>query len=128
MAIKVFHVDRDFVEVPIVEGAMSARVVVWPGVGAKHLSMHYISYERGQASVPHFHPHSEDCFYIVSGEGTMAEWRDDRIVSEQEIGPGSVVYVEPNTIHQVRARTPLVNVGGPCPPDLDFYRRLGLKI
>ena len=127
MAIRIFHVDRDFVEVPLVQGALSARVVVWPGVGARRASFHYVAYEAGQSSVPHSHPASEDVFYIVEGEGSMVEYRSGREVSEQPIGPGSVVFVEPGTEHQVRARTPLVNVGGPCPPDEAFYRRFGLS-
>jgi quercetin dioxygenase-like cupin family protein len=126
MAIKVFHVDEDYEEIPLVQGA-KAKVVVWPGVGAKLASLHYVPYEAGQSSVPHFHPYSEDVFYIIEGEGSMVEYKDDKEVSEQAIRPGSVVYVQPNTIHQVRATTALVNVGGPCPPDLDFYRRFGLS-
>lgn len=126
MAIKVFHVDRDFTSIPLVQGS-SARVIVWPGMGAKTSVLHYVPYEAGQSSVPHSHPDSEDTFYIVSGEGYMVEWQDDRQMSRQPISTGSVVYVEPRTVHQLVATTPLVNVGGPVPPDLDFYRRFGLK-
>lgn len=126
MAVKIFHVDRDFVGVPLVQGATSARVVVWPGVGARLASFHYVAYEAGQSSVPHAHPRSEDVFYIVEGEGTIVEYRDGREAVSHPVRPGSVVFVEPGTEHQVRAATPLVNVGGPCPPDLDFYRRFGL--
>jgi quercetin dioxygenase-like cupin family protein len=126
MAIKVFHVDRDYVSIPLVQGA-SARVVVWPGMGAKTSVLHYVPYLAGQVSVPHAHPHSEDTFYIVSGDGFMVEWKGDEELSRQPITTGSVVYVEPGTIHQVIATTPLVNVGGPVPPDTDFYRRFGLK-
>ncbi len=40
MAIRIFHVDRDFVEVPLVQGGPRAKVVVWPGVGARLASFH----------------------------------------------------------------------------------------
>jgi quercetin dioxygenase-like cupin family protein len=126
MAIRIFHVDHDFVEVPLGDGGPQARVVVWSGTGARLASFHYVSYEPGQSSVPHAHPASEDVFYIVEGEGSLVELRDGRDVAEHPVVPGSVVYVEPGTVHQVRARTRLVNVGGPCPPDEAFYRRLGL--
>ena len=125
MAIKVFHVDRDYVEIPLVQGS-TARVVVWPGTGATKSVFHYVPYEAGQSSVPHQHPYSEDTFYIVHGEGHMVEYKDDKEVSRQPIGPGSVIFVEPGTVHQVVATTPLLNVGGPCPPDLEFYKRWGL--
>jgi len=104
-------------------------VVVWSGTGARHASFHYVSYEPGQSSVPHSHPASEDVFYtvaLVEGEGSLVELRDGRDVAEHRVVPGSVVCVEPGTVHKVRARTRLVNVGGPCPPDDAFYRRLGL--
>jgi quercetin dioxygenase-like cupin family protein len=127
VAIRIFHAERDYVEVPLVEGGLSARVVVWPGVGARRASFHYVSYEAGQSSVPHAHPASEDVFYVVEGEGSLVEYLDDRPVAEHPVGPGSVVFVEPGTVHQVRAATPLVNVGGPCPPDEAFYRRFGLR-
>lgn len=126
MAIKVLHVDRDYVEIPLVQGS-TARVVVWPGMGATKSCIHYVPYEAGQSSVPHQHPYSEDAFYIVHGEGYMVELKDDKEVSRQPIVPGSVVFVEPGTVHQLIATTPLLNVGGPCPPDLEFYKRFGLS-
>jgi quercetin dioxygenase-like cupin family protein len=126
MAIKVLHVDRNYVEIPLVQGSTAARVVVWPGMGAKTSCIHYVDYKAGQSSVPHQHPYSEDSFYIVHGEGFVVEYVDDKEVSRQPVVPGSVVFVEPGTVHQVVATTPLLNVGGPCPPDIDFYKRWGL--
>ena len=95
MAIKIFHVDRDFVEVPLVQGALSAKIVVWPGVGARLASFHHVAYEAGQSSVAHAHPAAEDVFYIVRVEGSMVEYRNGREVGEQPIGPGSVVLPAP---------------------------------
>jgi quercetin dioxygenase-like cupin family protein len=126
MAIKVLHVNRDYKEIPLVQGA-TAKVIAWPGTGAHLGSLHYVPYQPGQSSVPHSHPKSEDIFYILEGEGSLVEWKDGKEVSEHPVEPGSVIIVEPGTVHQVRARTRLVNVGGPCPPDLDFYRRWGLS-
>jgi mannose-6-phosphate isomerase-like protein (cupin superfamily) len=127
MAIRVFHVDRDYVEIPSLSGQGTAsRVVIWPGMGARKAAMHYAPFVAGQKSVPHQHPNSEDVYYIVHGEGHMVEWKDDKEVSRQPIGPGNFVLVEPGTVHQLIATTDLLNVGGPQPPDIELYKRLGL--
>lgn len=126
MAIKVFHVDHDFQSIPLVQGG-AAKVIVWPGTGARLGSLNYCPYLPGQSSVVHAHPKSEDIFYIIEGDGEMVEYCEGVEISRQPIRPGSVVQVEPGTEHQVHAFTRLVNVGGPCPPDLDFYKRFGLK-
>src|SRR5262249_61587022 len=99
MAIKVLHVDRDYVEIPLVQGA-TARVVVWPGMGAKTSCIHYVDYEAGQFSVPHEHPYSEGSFYIVHAEGVMVEYDENQpAISRQPVGPRHLAFVEPGTLH-----------------------------
>lgn len=126
MGLRVLHVDEDYVEFPLVEGGAMARAVAWPGTGAITGSLHYVAYEAGQSSKPHLHPASQDIFYIVEGEGAMIEYLDGRPISTTPMRPGSVIVVDPGTVHQVRADTRLVNVGGPCPADLFLYRDLGI--
>lgn len=126
MGIKILHVDEDYVEIPLLQGGLKAKAVAWPGTGAFLGSLHYVAYEAGQASVPHTHPFSQDIFYIIEGEGSMVDTTEGKEI-EQRIRPGNVVVVDPGTIHQVRADTRLVNVGGPCPADLTFYKRAGLE-
>jgi quercetin dioxygenase-like cupin family protein len=125
MAIKVLHVDRDYVEIPLLQGGLTAKVVAWPGTGSFLSSMHFVSYEAGQKSVPHAHPYSQDVFYIIEGHGSMVDTTNGNEIV-QRVEPGSVVVVDPGTIHSVHADTWLVNVGGPCPPDLTMYQRAGL--
>jgi quercetin dioxygenase-like cupin family protein len=129
MAIKVLHVDRDYVEIPgALEAGSMARAVVWPGMGASRGVMHYVRYEKGgHVSVRHQHPYSEDIAYVIEGEGYVIEWENDEELSRHALGPGSVMFVEPGTMHSQIATTPLTLVGGPSPPDLEFYKQLGLK-
>jgi quercetin dioxygenase-like cupin family protein len=125
MGIRVLHVDRDFVEIPLLQDGLTAKAVAWPGTGATLGSLHYVAYEAGQASVPHTHPVSQDIFYILEGVGEIADMSARKEIVHP-IEPGSVIIVDPGTVHQVRARERLINVGGPCPADLGLYRRAGL--
>jgi quercetin dioxygenase-like cupin family protein len=133
MAIEILHVERDGVDMPtgvkrpgaLDEGSV-ARCVVWPGMGASRGVMHYVRYGAGHTSQRHQHPYSEDIVYIIEGEGYVIEWNVDKEVSRHAFGPGSVIFVEPGTVHSHVAKTPIVAVGGACPPDLEFYRQLGM--
>ncbi len=58
MAIKVFHRDQPDQMLPII--ARDARLVVWPGVGARTANMNYVDMQPGEKNVPHVHANSED--------------------------------------------------------------------
>ncbi len=45
---------------------------------------------------PHFHRHSEEYLYVVSGRGRV--WMNDPANSE-EFGPGSLLYFKRNIVH-----------------------------
>lgn len=45
---------------------------------------------------PHFHRHSEEYLYVVSGRGRV--WLNDPANSE-EFGPGSLLYFKRNIVH-----------------------------
>jgi quercetin dioxygenase-like cupin family protein len=133
MAIKILDVAQDGIDMAagsstpgsLTSGSV-ARAIIWPGMGASKGSLHYVRYEAGGTSVQHQHPHSEDIGYILEGEGFIFEWKDGQQVAKHAFRAGNVLYVEPGTVHSHEAVTPLVMVGGPCPPDVDFYRTLGL--
>lgn len=124
MAIKILRVEKDFVKIPLIKGHW-AKAIIWPGMGAKNASIHYVEYAKGQESVGHIHPYSEDVFYIVRGKAIVL---DETNSVEHPVEEGCVVYVEPGTKHMVRSLTDgFLNVGGPCPPDKEMYIRAGLK-
>jgi mannose-6-phosphate isomerase-like protein (cupin superfamily) len=51
----------------------------------------------GQGPEPHIHPHTDEAFYIASGEATFL--LGDR---EVRVSPGSVVFVPRGTPHTLR--------------------------
>jgi quercetin dioxygenase-like cupin family protein len=123
MKTQVLRADRDFVPLPLIEGGGEARAIVWPGMGARHRSMHYIALGAGGQTVKHWHPDSEAVYYIIEGEG---EIHDLNAGTSHPIHPGSVLLITPGTRYEIRASSSGVTfVGGPCPPDPALYASIG---
>jgi mannose-6-phosphate isomerase-like protein (cupin superfamily) len=110
-----FHRDEPSGRVPMI--ASDARLIVWPGVGARTATMNWVRLERGEENKPHAHPSSEDTIAILSGRGTIDDLTHERTL---EFEAGDVVFVDPGVEHRVRANlgVEVESVGGPCPPDL----------
>jgi quercetin dioxygenase-like cupin family protein len=123
MAVRVFHRDSPNERLPMI--ASDARLVVWPGVGAHSANMNYVAMKPGEENVIHSHPESDDTIVILEGRGTVADVTNG---FELEFEAGQVINVPPGVRHQVRADrgTPVVSVGGPCPPDLRMLRAAGV--
>lgn len=125
MGIKILHVDRDYVKIPLVPGG-DARAVVWPGMGAKNACVHYVVMKPGQENMPHVHRHSEDIIYVIQGEGVAVDFDSG---TEQPFTKGSVIYVPPGTHHTIKAtgKEDYIVVGTLAPIDTEFYDKAGLK-
>jgi quercetin dioxygenase-like cupin family protein len=123
MAVRVFHRDDPNERLPMI--ASDARLVVWPGVGARTANMNYVAMEAGEENVVHQHPESDDTIVILEGHGTVADHTNGL---ELEFEAGQVINIPPGIEHQVRADrgAPVVSVGGPCPPDLRMLRAAGV--
>jgi len=121
MKAHVLRVGLDDLSLPLVDGPDGeVRAVIWPGMGARHRSMHYMTLPAGTRTVPHHHPASEAVYYVVRGQG---EIEDLVLGSRYAVGPGSFVLITPSTGYRIAAAadTELVCVGGPCPPDPQLY-------
>jgi quercetin dioxygenase-like cupin family protein len=123
MAVRVFHRDSPNERLPMI--ASDARLVVWPGVGAHSANMNYVAMKPGEENVIHSHPESDDTIVILEGRGTVADVTNG---FELEFEAGQVINVPPGVEHQVRADrgTPVISVGGPCPPDMRMLRAAGV--
>lgn len=117
-AAQVLRVEPDGRPLAIIEGGGDARAVVWPGMGARHRSMHYLALPAGARTRPLRHAHAEAVYYIIRGEGEMEDL-DARSV--HPVGPGAFVFVTVACRYRITARTALTCVGGPCPPDPTLY-------
>jgi quercetin dioxygenase-like cupin family protein len=100
------------------DGDGSARAVVWPGMGAKHRSLHRITLGAGARTVEQLHP-MEAVYYVIGGSADAVDPSDG---SRQELVPGSFVHIDPATRYAFEAGPAGAElVGGPCPPDPALY-------
>jgi mannose-6-phosphate isomerase-like protein (cupin superfamily) len=121
MIVRVLRIERG-VALPLADGG-EVRAVVWPGVGARHRSMHHVALRPGGATHPQAHPASEAVYYIVRGEGHIDDL-DAR--TSQPVRAGSFVFITPGTRYRFApsGAEGLVCIGGPCPPDAALYAGL----
>lgn len=123
MAVRVFHRDQPDLMMPIISA--DARLIVWPGVGAEVANMNYVVLEPDEQNVPHTHEESEDTIYILEGRGTIKDFTNDFSLPFEA---GDAVHVPAGVKHAVCADlgSRIVSVGGPCPPDRNLLRALGV--
>ena len=50
----------------------------------------------GKATTPHFHPRTEEIYYILAGQGRMQIGPEERAV-----GPGDAIAIPPGAIHTI---------------------------
>jgi mannose-6-phosphate isomerase-like protein (cupin superfamily) len=53
----------------------------------------------GQTTAAHYHPKTEEIYYILSGSGEMRLGDEVRIV-----GPGDAIAISPGQVHQIANR------------------------
>ncbi|MDR7417304.1 MAG: cupin domain-containing protein [Armatimonadota bacterium] len=124
MKTQVLRADHDFVALPLVEGRGEVRAIIWPGMAARHRSLHYLSLAAGARTVPHRHPNSEAVYYVISGTGAV---HDLDAEAAYAVRAGSVVLMTAGTRYRIAAApdAALVCIGGPCPPDPALYASAG---
>ncbi len=65
--------------------------------GSAAYSLATITLLPGKASLVHYHPVVEECYYVLSGEGTLRI--DDQTLT---LKPGQTVAILPPAVHQIR--------------------------
>ena len=101
----------------IVANRGQAWAVAWPGTGSHHRSMHRIELDPGGETLALTHK-SEAVYFVVEGDGDVEDLFSGTV---RALSPHTMLYVPRCSGYRIRAATPLVVVGGPCPPDPDLY-------
>jgi quercetin dioxygenase-like cupin family protein len=68
-----------------------------------HSSISIVGWEPGQISPIHSHPHADEIYYILEGEGMFNDGKKER-----RLGPGDSVIFPAGEVHQVQAVTRMV--------------------
>lgn len=81
--------------------------------GSQNVAITWVEGAPGSEQPAHSHRANEQVFVIVRGRGLM------KVGDEaQEVGPGTAVFIPPNTSHSIRSigGEPLVYVSATAPP------------
>ncbi len=110
-------------EIPIVDGVGNAKVVIWPGTGARHRTFQVINLGENSKTVQLCHPESDAAYYVLKGQGSVF---DVDTGQSQELGEGGMVHIDAKDRYQFVASVSGMDLlGGPCPADVSLYA--GLK-
>jgi mannose-6-phosphate isomerase-like protein (cupin superfamily) len=101
-------------------GKAISKKVVYPEMGAQHLTLNYGVHEPGMEFAQHIHAHSEDVIVCLSGRGVVRS--GETLVP---FAAGDVIYVPAGVVHGTinTGDEPLVMISCQAPPDLDLYRQ-----
>jgi mannose-6-phosphate isomerase-like protein (cupin superfamily) len=94
-------------------GQVSHLLLAEGQFGAHNLAVTWVEGEPGSQQPVHAHADSEQAYVIVCGSGRMILGDEER-----EVGPGTLVFIPPDTPHAIRndGNEPLVYVSATSPP------------
>ena len=94
-------------------GQVSYLLLTEGQFSSKNLTITWVEGDSGSEQAVHAHPANEQVFVIVRGRGIMKVGDD-----EEEVGPGTMIFVPPSTGHAIRntGAEPLVYVSATSPP------------
>ncbi len=94
-------------------GQVSHLLLAEGQFGSRNLTVTWVEGDRGSQQPVHAHADSEQAYVIVRGCGRMIVGED-----EHEVGPGTLVFIPPDTPHAIRndSDEPLVYVSATSPP------------
>jgi mannose-6-phosphate isomerase-like protein (cupin superfamily) len=110
-------------EISIVDGIGNAKVVVWPGTGARHRTFQVINLGENSKTVQLCHPESDAAYYVLKGQGAVF---DIETGQSHDLDEGGMVHIDAKDRYQfVASSSGMDLLGGPCPADISLYA--GLK-
>lgn len=117
MELEVRRLDDDSVPIDVGDGCRG-RAVIWPGMGARHRSMHYLEIPAGESSRSFVHKESEAVYLVKQGRGRFVDLDTGE---SHPVKADRMVYLEAGTRYRMEADDSMVCIGGPCPPDDTLY-------
>jgi gentisate 1,2-dioxygenase len=115
------HIDRGAL---FIEYGAPMRFVVWPGMGARKISLHRAQHPPGMEFKVHIHPDAEDTILAFRGNGQgflVDRWYD--------MAEGDVLHAPRTVRHGTRNpagnRGEFICTGAAAPPQMELYRLAG---
>ena len=109
-------------EIPMIDGIGNAKVVIWPGMGARYRTFQMIELGENSKTVRLCHPASDAAYYVLKGKGSVL---DISTGQSQELSEGGMVHIDANDRYQfVASDSGMSLLGGPCPADASLYAGL----
>ena len=114
--VKVLNPKRDGVVFKM--GNAQSMKILYPEMGAKHITLNYGEHPPGAEFRQHVHEESEDVIICISGSGVIRSGE-----TRVPFGAGDIVYVPAGVVHGTinTGSEPLVMFSCQAPPDLRLY-------
>ncbi|HLI15531.1 MAG TPA: cupin domain-containing protein [Acidimicrobiales bacterium] len=102
------------------DAALTKLLVTKETCGAQNLDVFLSSYAPKAYAEEHVHERTEECFYIIAGEGLFVLDGERHLV-----GPGTIVFAPPGTRHGIfnTGMSDLVFVVAASPPEPEFHEQ-----
>jgi mannose-6-phosphate isomerase-like protein (cupin superfamily) len=119
--VQVIDTEGAGLALPLVEGRGEARVLLWPGNGARYRTLQVL--RLGPAARTVALSHGQDCvWYVIRGGG---EVRDLATGAAQEITEGAILHIDAGDRYRIEAGDGGAElIGGPVPADPALYAGL----
>ena len=115
------HIDRGAL---FVDYGAPMRFIVWPGMGARKISLHRAKHPPGFEFQVHIHPGAEDTILAFRGNG-----QGYLVDCWLEMNEGDVLYAPQGVKHGTRNHAasgePFICTGAAAPPQEDLYKKAG---
>ena len=116
------HIDRGAL---FTEYGAPMRFIVWPGMGARKISLHRAKHPPGFEFKVHIHPGAEDTILALRGDGQgflVDQW--------YHMNEGDVLYAPRQVKHGTRSyddsnKEAFICTGAAAPPQMELYRLAG---
>ncbi|MEM4310882.1 MAG: cupin domain-containing protein [Nitrososphaerales archaeon] len=96
MSVKVFNVKE--IKIQEILGGPIKPVITNDKEGTKNQVVALGVFKPGEGLYPHFHPQSEEIYFVLKGEGTVFVGEERK---PMKIKGGQVIYIPANTHHCV---------------------------
>lgn len=108
-------------ELPLINGAGKARVVLWPAAGARYRTMHILDLLADDRTVDF--RHAADCvWYAPRGAGNIRNLDDQSVLPLTE---GAMLHIDAGDSYRFEAlEDGMTAIGGPVPADQVLYETL----